>query len=412
MAHLDAFKQLMAEEGLTEEVCLKYGETFDAAMTEAAWKHLKGEYEAFVRDHGKDGEVIRDCRLIEDAKEAEAFTQMKGCLGAVVHPAGQVWPYKFVHALLRLVTGTGKLNVQSHTPATQVSEKDADGWITVTTPRGETRAKAVIHATVREPFLFTKQNPQQTSKTHIEFPSQNAWASHLLPEYSNLIFPSVSTLGALKAPEGFLQNTGAQHWGGDIWNYHLQLPPPYNTIVLGGAKAVITHYPREWLKRGEDDKHLPGVAKYVESWPTNDIVDWPAHMQKGELALPAKEGGVWTGITSPTADAFPFVGAAPDREGHFIAAGFGGHGMPRILLSTAHLTPLVLESLGLKYTAPELVKAYPALPRPFFVSGKRVEALQNVDMAAVYNADIASHEESAKLPFANEERALTWKNKV
>lgn len=90
MAHLEAFKELLAEEGLSEEVSLKFGETFDAAMTEASWQQLKGEYEAFIKDHGKDGEVIRDCRLIESPDEAEAFTQMKGCLGAVVHPAGQV----------------------------------------------------------------------------------------------------------------------------------------------------------------------------------------------------------------------------------------------------------------------------------------------------------------------------------
>lgn len=90
MAHLTAFKHLVAEEGLTEEVCLKFGETFDAAMTPYTWMRLKGEYNAFVKDHGKDGEVIRDCRLIEDPEQAEAFTQMKGCLGAVVHPAGQM----------------------------------------------------------------------------------------------------------------------------------------------------------------------------------------------------------------------------------------------------------------------------------------------------------------------------------
>lgn len=90
MAHLDAFKSILTEEGLVEEVCLKFGETFDAAMTPSEWKRLKGEYDAFVEDHGKDGEVIRDCRVIEDPKEAEAFTQMKGCLGAVVHPSGQM----------------------------------------------------------------------------------------------------------------------------------------------------------------------------------------------------------------------------------------------------------------------------------------------------------------------------------
>lgn len=90
MAHLDAFKQLLTEEGVVEEVCLQFCETFDAAMTEEAWIRLKGCYDAFVKDYGVDGEIIRDCRLIEDPKEAEKFTQMKGCIGAVVHPAGGV----------------------------------------------------------------------------------------------------------------------------------------------------------------------------------------------------------------------------------------------------------------------------------------------------------------------------------
>lgn len=90
MAHLDAFKALLAEEGVAEEVCFKLGETFDAAMTQEAWARLKGAFEAFVKDHGRDGEVIRDCRLVEDPKEAEAVTQMKGCIGAVLHPTGQV----------------------------------------------------------------------------------------------------------------------------------------------------------------------------------------------------------------------------------------------------------------------------------------------------------------------------------
>lgn len=90
MAHLDAFKELLTEEGLAEEVSLKFGETFDAGMTEESWQSLKAEYDAFVKDFGKDGEVIRDCRAIENPAEAEEFTQMKGCLGAIVHPAGQV----------------------------------------------------------------------------------------------------------------------------------------------------------------------------------------------------------------------------------------------------------------------------------------------------------------------------------
>lgn len=148
MAHLPAFREVMTEEGLAEEVSLRYGDTFDAAMTGPAWTHLKEQYETFVRDHGRNGSVIRDIRIIEDPKEAEAFTQIKGALGAVVHPSGQIWPYKFVHAMLRLVMATGKLNLQANTPAVEVSEKDNDGFITVKTPRGYIRAKAVVHATV------------------------------------------------------------------------------------------------------------------------------------------------------------------------------------------------------------------------------------------------------------------------
>lgn len=90
MAHLEAFKHMLEEEGIVEASCFKLGETFDAAMTDEAWLRLKGAYELFVKDHGRDGDVIRDCRLIEDPAEAQEFTQMKNCIGAVVHPTGQV----------------------------------------------------------------------------------------------------------------------------------------------------------------------------------------------------------------------------------------------------------------------------------------------------------------------------------
>lgn len=384
MAHLDAFKEALNGEGIADEVCLKFGETFDAAMTEEAWQRIRGAYDMFVKDFGKDGEVIRDCRLIEDPKKAEEFTQMKGCIGAVVHPSGQIWPYKFVHAVLRIVLETGNLNLQANTPVMKVSEKSLDGWITVTTPRGEVRTKTVVHAT-------------------------NRWASHLLPEFSNLIFPSLCTIGAIKAPEGFIKNTGAQHWDSYINNYHLQLPPPYNTIIIGGAKAVCAHYPHEWVRSDEENKLLPGVAEFYKTWPKSDIVDWPGEEDEAELALATDQGGNWTGVESDSADAFPFVGAVPDRPGHIVAAGFNGHGMPRILLSTAHITPLVLTELGIKWTAPKLVEKYPPLPEPFVATAKRIKALQTADAKASYDASVKGHQESAKKPFCNDKRCLFWK---
>jgi hypothetical protein len=90
MTHLSAFKDLADEEGIAEEVCLKFGETFDAAMTDEAWTRLKDALEALRRDHGDDNDIVKVCRMIEDPREAEEYSQMKGALAAIVHPAGQM----------------------------------------------------------------------------------------------------------------------------------------------------------------------------------------------------------------------------------------------------------------------------------------------------------------------------------
>ncbi|KAH6886963.1 FAD dependent oxidoreductase-domain-containing protein [Thelonectria olida] len=380
MAHLPAFRELAAAEGIAEEICLKFGETFDAAMSDEAWVRLKGAYEAMKKDHGDDDEVVKVCRLIEDPKEAEDFTQMKACLGAVVHPAGQVWPYKFVHALLRIVLEAGNLNLQAHTPAESVSERDAAGWITVKTPRGDVRTKTVVHTT-------------------------NRWASHLLPEFGNLIFADRATLASIKAPEGFIKHTGAQHWDKNVNNYHLQLPPPYNNIIIGGARSLLSHYPEKCYPNDEEDKQFEGVPEFFQSWPGSDVVGWLGN-NPAELAKDVNEGGCWSGVDSNSVDGFPFVGAVPDHDGHFIAAGFSGHGMPRILLSTAHITPLILDDLSVKYSSPSLVVPYPSLPKPFHATAERIGLLQKIDAAAHFENFAKDSLESAKKPFCNDARSL------
>ncbi|TEA16083.1 hypothetical protein C8034_v000678 [Colletotrichum sidae] len=379
MAHLPAFKALAAEEDIAEEICLKFGETFDAAMTDEAWQRLRGAYEDMKRDHGEDDDVVKVCRLIEDAQEAQDFTQMKACLGAVVHPAGQVWPYKFVHALLRILLKAGNLNLQAHTPAESVSERDAEGWYTVKTARGDVRTRTVVHTT-------------------------NRWASHLLPEFSNLIFPDRCTIAAIKAPEGFIKNTGAQHWDSNVNNYHLQLPPPYNNIILGGARQLLCHFPEKCDLNDEEDKQFDGAAEFFQSWPASDVVGWTGK-DPAELARNLQEGGVWTGVDSTSIDAFPFVGPLPNRQGQFVAAGFSGHGMPRILLSAAHITPLILDALNVEHSPPGLAAGFPPLPEPFSSTPERISSLQSVDAAAKFAAVSKGSLESAKKPFCNDARS-------
>ncbi|KAF3034413.1 hypothetical protein E8E12_005655 [Didymella heteroderae] len=375
MAHLQAFRDLAAEEGITEEVCLKFGETFDAAMTDEAWSRLEGAYEAMRKDHGDDNEIVKVCRLLKDTQEAEDFTQMKGALAAVVHPTGQIWPYKFVHAILRILLQKSNLNLQAHTPVTEVSERDKNGWITVKTARGTIRTRIVVHTT-------------------------NRWASHLLPEFSKLILPLRGPVSAIKAPPGFLKHTGAQHWDAVCNNYHLQLPPPYNMIILGGARPVTVHKPETCTMNDDEDRQIDGVAEYFKSWPGSDVKDWPGS-SRADFGRQDNEGGCWTGVQTSSADAFPFVGPVPNRAGHYIAAGFAGHGMPRILLSAAHIAPLVLESLGLEYSQPSLASAFPPLPRPFHATAERIERLQSTDVAAIAEQYKKGCEESAKKPFCD-----------
>lgn len=174
-----------------------------------------------------------------------------------------------------------------------------------------------------------------------------------------------STVAAIKAPTGFIKHTGAQQWDTQInvslpvlflnhgleltffaQNHHIQLPPPHSAIILGGARAVLVHKPDECYNRDNDDLQFEGVPEFMRSWPESDVAGWD-ESQPAELARAADDGGCWTGsefdsghlemvqsavdtdsciVTASSVDMFPFVGPVPNREGHWMAAGFVGHG--------------------------------------------------------------------------------------
>ena len=100
-----------------------------------------------------------------------------------------------------------------------------------------------------------------------------------------------------------------------------------------------------------------------------------------------------------SADSFPFVGRLPDDKGHYIAAGFAGHGMPRILLSTCHVTPLILQDLGIVNQQPECTLQYPPLPQPFHSTKSRMERLARTDLAAKWESEIQDGLSSSKKLF-------------
>lgn len=194
-------------------------------------------------------------------------------------------------------------------------------------------------------------------------------------------------------------------------NYHLQLPPPYNTIIFGGGRQFLVHRPDACFPNDEEDKQVDGFADFCHTWPASDVKGWPDGT-RAAFSKDADLGGVWTGIETTTIDSFPFVGPVPGREGHFIAAGFVGHGMPRILGSTAHITPLILDWLEFKnHHLPCMADVFPPLPAPFLATAERVERLvKSADVSAKVEAFRKSCQESAAKAFCNDARSRPVKS--
>jgi hypothetical protein len=68
---------------------------------------------------------------------------------------------------------------------------------------------------------------------------QNRWAGHLIPDIDRFILPGRGTLGVVKAPEGFLGMTGAQHWNDTINVSTLHLGPKLPLINTVGVHSLM-----------------------------------------------------------------------------------------------------------------------------------------------------------------------------
>jgi hypothetical protein len=124
------------------------------------------------------------------------------------------------------------------------------------------------------------------------------------------------------------------------------MPPPYNAIMIGGGRPYLAHRPEQCMLRDDDDTQMDNIPEFFRSWPATDVKGWK-EADAAELERAVEEGGCWTGgefrvwlqmyqgiigstnqniVETSSADMFPFVGAVPDHDGQWIAAGFAGHG--------------------------------------------------------------------------------------
>ncbi|TLD15245.1 hypothetical protein PspLS_10676 [Pyricularia sp. CBS 133598] len=320
--HVYAVKDLIEAEGLdcdfhltrAMDVCL---DAEHARETEAAYREL---VKADVAD-------LRDVDFTPK-QDAEKISGVKGAQCCFSFTAAHLWPSKLVHQLLQRLIDQGAVNVQSNTPVISVTAKpDPNGRWTIATPRGNVAAHNVVHAT-------------------------NAYAAHLLPEYTGRIVPVRGVCSRIVHPEG-------QHGGQHLVNtygirysardYDYLIPRADGSIVVGGARQVFWHKPELWFNNIRDDELVEEAGGYFDGYMQRTFRGW-----EDSGAMVDK---VWTGIMGYSSDFMPHVGQVPDKDGQFIIAGFSGHGMPEILLASRGVAEMVCRSVSFEATGlPRLVK--------------------------------------------------------
>ena len=245
--------------------------------------------------------------IVTDEEELRYKHRVNGApLATLTAGAASLWPYKLITFILEKVIKEGRLNLQTNTPVTQLeanSSTESSARYSIQTSRGRIIANHVILAT-------------------------NAYTSHLLPEFSDLIVPARETMSALLPPKGatLLPNSygfvGTHHSGPSADDYLNQrpfhgVPNPAGHFMFGGGKSAGK---RETI--GEDD----------DSVLDQDIADYLRRELLNVLVLDGQTDGLselkathqWSGIIALSKDHHPWVGGIPGRKGLWLAGGYSG----------------------------------------------------------------------------------------
>ncbi|CAG9948019.1 unnamed protein product [Clonostachys rosea f. rosea IK726] len=327
-SHVLAVKQLVEAEGLDCDFHLT--RAVDVYLDPA---HAK-ETEAAYRELVKEGIVeLHDVAFIPK-QDAERVSGVKGAQCCFSFTAAHLWPAKLVHGLLEKLVNKG-LQLYTTTPVTSVSpSRDSDGMWAVQTSRGTIRAKKIVYAT-------------------------NGYTGSVLPEYANKIVPVRGIACHIDSPKGsntpHLVNTYGIRF--DSRNNDYLIPRADGSIVVGGARQRFWHNRERWFGNNRDDELVDEAVSYFDGYMQQHFRGWE------DSGAKVKE--IWTGIMGYSSDFVPHIGEVPDKPGQFIIAGFSGHGMPEILLSSKGLASIVRDGTAFEQTG---------LPRIFKTTKARVEA--------------------------------------
>ncbi|ESZ91377.1 hypothetical protein SBOR_8229 [Sclerotinia borealis F-4128] len=293
--------------------------------------------------------------------------------GAIItSKAASLWPYKLVSWILEDLIAKNKsldspkFNLQTSTPVTHLQKSSLE-WI-IHTPRGQLSTPKVLLAT-------------------------NAYTSHLLPSFTDLIVPVRGEMSSLLPPSSMSPTTDSSrepleysysimgHASQNINRDDYLVQRPFCTLsssssspkasggelMFGGGREFASQAGMGVFDDSSID--LPAAAYLRRSLP----LALNLHNDHEEL----KASFEWSGIMGFSRDNFPWVGSVGEElgggDGLYVCAGFTGHGMP-----TARLSAKAVVGLIMGEAVEEL-----DLPGRYVLSMERVESARALDTVMV-----------------------------
>ncbi|WVQ88600.1 hypothetical protein IAS59_002336 [Cryptococcus gattii] len=300
------------------------GKKVEVRISEEKAKKMDEWYNKWLkaRAAGKYKHLEPEWKWIGDAKEAQKVTRINGATGYSIGPAGSLHPHKLATAYLKSALATGQAELYSWSPVQKLTRgEDDELWQVNCGERGTVKARNVIVCTnAHTPHLF-----KGTDIDDFLTPFQGQAANVTPP-------PSFSG-------ENYLDTTYTIEEGPYL------IATTHSGIILGLYHEVAVK--RGILEKKDvfgnvDDSYVQPAAKnWLSEYCKNSFTNWGKEAP-GEGAM-----RFWSGIMCATKDTLPLVGQVPSEQvsegrnqGLYIAAGYHGHGMARIALTTKYVVKL------------------------------------------------------------------------
>ncbi|KAJ6164540.1 hypothetical protein N7470_003212 [Penicillium chermesinum] len=132
------------------------------------------------------------------------------------------------------------------------------------------------------------------------------------------------------------------------------------SIIVGGAAAVFRNHEEQWYDNVDDGVLIDSAKDYYHGYMQRTYRGWED--------TGAKVDKIWSGVMGYSYDLHPHIGCVPEAQDQYIIAGFNGHGMPVIWLSSKELAKMITMNIPFEKTS---------MPRLFQTTQARLDRALN-----------------------------------